>query len=104
MLSKNILYYIVPHCVFADMSHAHVVERALKKIVPDWYELGLLLEIENNELDEFKCDFQKVKECRREMIHHWLQSGTATRCNLISALKKLGREDVAEVVESLPKS
>ena len=86
------------------MSHAHVVECALEEIVFDWENLGLFLGIKRSKLNVFRYDCQKVEECRKEMIHHWLQSGTAMRCNLISALKKLGREDVAEVVESLPKS
>ena len=86
------------------MSHAHVVECALEEIVFDWDHLGLFLGIKCGKLNVFKYDCQKVEECRKEMIHHWLKSGTATRQNLISALKAIKREDVAEVVESLPKS
>ena len=86
-----------------DQSHAPVILKALKKLVDDWELLGLYLGIENHKLKEIKYDSQnQVAVCRKDMICYWLETGTATREGLMSALVDAQRNDIAVDIRRLP--
>ena len=91
-------------CVlFTDESHAPVILKAIELIVGEWETLGLYLGIENEELKLIHSkSFYQIDVCRKNMIIHWLKTGTATREKLIEALEDLNRNDVAAAVKRLP--
>uniref|UniRef100_A0A1X7TUD3 Death domain-containing protein n=1 Tax=Amphimedon queenslandica TaxID=400682 RepID=A0A1X7TUD3_AMPQE len=83
--------------------HAPVILKAVKKIVNEWDTLGLYLGVQNEDL--LSIDFNSLHQinvCRKNMIVHWLKTGTATREKLIKALEDLERNDVAAEVKRLP--
>ena len=47
------------------------------------------------------CD--QVQVCRKEIIYHWIETGTATLQKLIEALEVVGRNDVAAHIKELLK-
>ena len=50
----------------------------------------------------YNCRDQ-VQVCRKEMIYHWIETGTATLQKLIEALEVVGRNDVAAHIKELLK-
>ena len=89
--------------LFTDESHAPVILKAIEQIVNEWETLGLYLGIENEELKLIHSkSFYQIDVSRKDMICHWLKTGTATREKLIKALEDLGRDDVAAEVKLLP--
>ena len=90
--------------LFTDESHAPVVLKAIKEIVNEWETLGLYLGIQNRDLKTIHFNsLHQIDICRKDMIVHWLKTGTATREKLIEALQDLERNDVAAEVKHLPK-
>ena len=90
--------------LFTDESHAPVILKAINKIVNEWETLGLYLGIENKDLKTIHFNsLHQIDISRKDMICHWLKTGTATREKLIKALEDLGRNDVAAEVKRLPK-
>ncbi|XP_019860015.1 PREDICTED: uncharacterized protein LOC109588289, partial [Amphimedon queenslandica] len=84
-------------------SHAPVILKAINSIVNEWETLGLYLGIENKELKLIHSkSFYQIDVSRKDMIVHWLKTGTATRKKLIKALQELGRNDVAAEIKRLP--
>ena len=77
--------------------------KALRKLVDEWELLGIYLGIENHKLKEIKNGGQnQVTVCRKDMICHWLETGTATREGLILALVDVQRNDLAANIRRLP--
>ena len=68
----------------------------------EWRALGQQLDLENYFLEviRYNCHDQ-VQVCRKEMIYHWIGTGTATLQKLIEALEVVGRIDVAEELKQL---
>ena len=90
--------------LFTDESHAPVILKAINKIVNEWETLGIFLGIENEELKLIHSkSFYQIDVSRKDMIIHWLKTGTATREKLIQALEDLERNDVVAQVKRLPK-
>ena len=90
--------------LFTDESHAPVILKAINSIVNEWETLGLYLGIQNKDLKTIHFNsLHQIDICRKDMIVHWLKTGTATREKLIEALEDLNRNDVAAVVKSVPK-
>ena len=90
--------------LFTDESHVPVILKAINKIVDDWETLGSYLGIENKNLKTIHFNsFYQIDVCLKDMICHWLKTGTATREKLIKALEDLGRNDFAAEVKRLPK-
>ena len=90
--------------IFTDESHAPVILKAIKEIVNEWETLGLYLGIQNRDLKTIYFNsLHQIDICRKDMIVHWLKTGTATREKLIEALEDLERNDVAAEVKCLPK-
>ena len=90
--------------LFTDESHAPVILKAINSIVNEWETLGLYLGIQNKDLKTIHFNsLNQIDICRKDMIVHWLKTGTATREKLIQALDDLERNDVAAEVKSVPK-
>ena len=90
--------------LFTDESHAPVILKAINSIVNEWETLGIFLGIQNEELKLIHSkSFYQIDVSRKDMIVHWLKTGTATREKLIQALEDLKRNDVAAEVKRLPK-
>ena len=73
-------------------------------VASKWYNLGLALELDPNELDRIKTKQQdSPTECLREMLRHWLSKcfQSPTREKLIAALCKrtVGYEELANDLE-----
>ena len=54
--------------------------------ITDWYTLGLELHIPPDVLDKIQIDFQTVSVRHRNMLKHWLKTGSATWLALSNAL------------------
>ena len=90
--------------LFTDESHAPVILKAINKIVNEWEILGLYLGIQDHKIQSIKYNsLHEIDVSRKNMICHWLKTGTATREKLIKALEDLERNDVAAEVKRLPK-
>ena len=84
------------------MSHAPLLIKAIRSVVFEWEILGTQLYIEPYMLQEIKynCNNQ-VQVCRKEMIHHWIETGTATLQQLIEGLGVVGRNDLVADIKKL---
>ena len=90
--------------LFTDESHAPVILKAIEQIVNEWEILGLYLGIQDHKLKSINYNsLHQIDVSRKDMICHWLKTGTATREKLIKALEDLERNDVAAEVKRLPK-
>ena len=55
--------------------------------VNEWDDLGLELGLKKSALDEIHQNKSGiVKDCRKEMVSQWLDTGKATWCGLVQAL------------------
>lgn len=98
-----LLCILVLLCI-VDQSHAPVILTAIRDVVDQWELLGLYLGIENHKLHSIKYNsLYQVEVCRKDMICLWLETGSATRLSLTTALEDLGRYDIAAEVKRLPK-
>lgn len=88
---------------FTDESHVPVILTAIREVVKKWEILGLYLGIKNYKLEEIKRNnFFQVEACRMAMVNHWIETNTATRGKLISALEGIERNDIVANVKHLP--
>ena len=79
-----------------DASHLFTIKRNLRG-VNDWQELGLALGMEYSFLDSIDKDKGgDVEKCKTAMLHSWLKTGEATKSSLVTALKKMGEECIAD--------
>ena len=82
----------------SDTSHLSLVRRHLHGIT-DWQGLGLELGLDYSDLE--RIDEKKggdLDKCKTAMIHHWLQSGAATRSTLTAALKALEESSITSTI------
>ncbi|XP_019856438.1 PREDICTED: uncharacterized protein LOC109584972 [Amphimedon queenslandica] len=88
-----------------NKSHAPIILRSIRKIVFEWEDLGTFLGLETHQLQEIKYNSNnQVQVCRKDMVHLWLETGTHTLQDLITALENVERNDVAADVKCLTKS
>ncbi|XP_019860491.1 PREDICTED: uncharacterized protein LOC109588814 [Amphimedon queenslandica] len=98
------IHNFLPEGSVLSESHAPVILKAINSIVNEWETLGLYLGIKNKDLKTIYFNsLHQIDICRKDMIVHWLKTGTATREKLIKALEDLERNDVAAEVKRLPK-
>uniref|UniRef100_A0A1X7SJR6 Death domain-containing protein n=1 Tax=Amphimedon queenslandica TaxID=400682 RepID=A0A1X7SJR6_AMPQE len=98
------IHNFLPEGSVLNESHAPVILTAINSIVNEWETLGLYLGIKNKDLKTIYFNsLHQIDICRKDMIVHWLNTGTATREKLIKALEDLERNDVAAEVKRLPK-
>ena len=65
--------------------------------VINWHQPGLNLRLPKHELDKIECDYQGSDRQRLEMLDKWLkQMPSAVWANVVSALKQMGENRVAE--------
>ena len=84
---------------FTDESHLAAVVHGLRALRPDWIELGLYLDIDDDTLRAIQADNPlRVADCHRAMLSTWLRQGGANRETLIQALAKMNRRDVIETI------
>ncbi|XP_019857439.1 PREDICTED: uncharacterized protein LOC109585754 [Amphimedon queenslandica] len=85
-----------------NMSHAPLLIKAIRTIVFEWEILGTQLDIEPCMLQQIKYNCRdQVQVCRKEMIYHWIETGTATLQKLIEGLGVVGRNDVVADINKL---
>ena len=74
--------------------------------VGDWKSLGLKLKLRKYQLDDIdNNNRERVKDCRREMISQWLDTGNASWHALVRALASplVGKRDLAmEIAKNHP--
>ena len=74
--------------------------------VTEWKSLGLKLKLKKYQLENIDDNNRgKVKDCRREMISQWLDTGNASWCALVRALASplVGKRGLAmEIAEKHP--
>ena len=72
----------------------------LKKVAPEWYNLGLQLRLTESVLDIIdKDDGRDSSTCMRKMFSKWLSSSMdASYTGLVDALISIDMKDVAEDV------
>ena len=68
---------------------------------PDWYRLGLQLDIPDNALQVIEADHHNnCQEGMRKMLHKWLDICTnPTWRAVVTALRKINRDEVAKRIE-----
>ena len=84
------------------MEHVPVILSTVRDLVVEWETVGTLLGIEDSVLQAIKynCHYQ-VPICRKEMRLAWIEPGTATCPDLISALKRVRRHDIASQLKKV---
>lgn len=81
------------------------LQQNLAKVV-SWKDLGLLLDVEYEELQKIEHKYrQDVEDCKKEMLNLWLKrrGKDATRRNIIEALKSINEYVVADHYTTLVK-
>ena len=70
------------------------------QVTPDWYSLGLQLEVDQHALDVIETDDGRdANTCKRKMFSKWLVSNEDTSyTSLVDALVAIEKKDVAEKV------
>ena len=69
---RDVLFYVEQHSV-----------------TPHWKKLGVYLGIVFSKLDVIELDRGKADDCMMAMLDLWLRTGTATKQELIDALRKI---------------
>ena len=74
----------------ADATHLHAVYLFLKKqhLVSHWKMIGLILELDYDNLEVIKGNNDRVEDRATAMIHQWLTSGRATKQALVEAVQE----------------
>ena len=86
-------------CLLSDPSHLRVIKSGLHDLT-DWLKLGLELGMDHSFLDGIERDKGgNTGECKAVMLHAWLQSGRATKSSLVTAVRKIGEDDIAARIE-----
>uniref|UniRef100_A0A1X7SS15 Death domain-containing protein n=1 Tax=Amphimedon queenslandica TaxID=400682 RepID=A0A1X7SS15_AMPQE len=86
-----------------DQRHASVILKAIKDLVVELEEFGIHLGLSNAIIQEIKVNApHEIRTRRKDIIIAWLETGTATRSGLISALEDVERVDIAAEVKELP--
>ena len=63
--------------------------------VPDWYTLGIQLDVPDSKLDQIEQDYTTVRRRRTEMIKWWLKNScSASWEQLATALEKMREHGV----------
>ena len=100
-ISLNIL--TLSRNFISDQRHAIVILKAIKDVVLELEAFGTFLGLSNAVIQEIKVNSpHEVQTRRKDIIIAWLETGTASRSALISALEDIGRFDVAAIVKGLP--
>ena len=63
--------------------------------IVEWYLLGVYLDIPETDLEVIKCENNKVRDRRREMLSTWLRRCQPTWATIVTALTGIGRKSLA---------
>ena len=89
--------------ILIDERHASVLVVALQDVVSEWMILGTHLGIQDSVLRSIQYNNRDIiQTCRRDMVIEWLKSGSATKVELVSALRKMHHNRTADDIESIP--
>jgi len=86
--------------------HVHNIEelaelqRDLNSLAPDWFNLGLQLDIDDAELTAVSGQENRTTECFRKTLREWLKIGTPTHDAIIEALRSIGHKALAKKLGS----
>ena len=104
-LISELLIILMTVCVsiLIDERHASVLVVALQDVVSEWMILGTHLGIQDSVLRSIQYNNRDIiQTCRRDMVIEWLKSGSATKVELVSALRKIHFNRTADDIESIP--
>ena len=83
-----------------NASHFVAIKNGLRGFT-DWLGLGLQLGMELAVLKSIeKHHGNKVEKCKTALLHSWLQTGTATKRQLVDALREMDEDFIANKLES----
>ena len=72
----------------------------LRPVSADWYTLGIQLNYDASTLNIIESNHRKVEHCLRDLLSKWLQKYPSKGWrDIIGALRKMDRNDVADEVE-----
>lgn len=60
----------------------------LHEVFSIWYTLGMNLDVSLSSLDQIDHDCKECSMCMIKMLKVWINSGTATRAQLVQALRE----------------
>ena len=104
-LISELLIILITVCVsiLIDERHASVLVVSLQDVVSEWMILGTHLGIQDSVLRSIQYNNRDIiQTCRRDMVIEWLKSGSATKVELVSALRKIHFNRTADDIESIP--
>ena len=102
LLSQSVLLKLYLTLLITDYIHAPTILDAIDSVVNEWERLGLNLGISNNKLKHFKHNSRdQVEVCRKDMIHHWIDTKCATCNKLKSALERMGERGIVDDIQRL---
>ena len=68
----------------------------LDSVAPNWFNFGLFLGIQNNELEAIKVDNPRnCNACLRETLVRWLRRRSTTTEQLLKALDTAGEKELS---------
>ena len=102
MILPLILTKIITVEFYLDERHASVILKAIKDLVVELEEFGIHLGLSIAVIQEIKVNAPYICTRRKDIVIAWLETGTATRSALISALEDVERFDIATKVKGLP--
>ena len=76
---------------FTEATHLHRVLRYLEKqnLVSRWRRIGLVLQLNYDNLDVIQRERDNVEDCAAAMLHQWLTSSRATKQGLLDAVQEV---------------
>ena len=66
------------------------------EVMPNWFTVGVFLNISYYMLEAIRKDFHDSKDCLREMLATWLRDGNASPALLVEALRFAGYRALAK--------
>ncbi len=85
------------------MNHFSNIFEIVKKASKEWYNIGLGLNVEMDELEQFEDNFPNDNvKCLRKMLTRRIQQGGLTRSLLCESLRRplVKRSDLADKIQN----
>ena len=74
--------------------------RDLNSVAANWFNFGLQLDIDDDELTAVSGQENRTAECFRKTLREWLKSGTPTHDAIIKALRSIQHRALARKLDS----
>ena len=97
---------MIPDMQCTTCTHAHNIEglaellRDLNSVAANWFNLGLQLDIDDDELTAVSGQENRTADCFRNTLREWLKSGTPTHDAIIEALRSIQHGALARQLDS----